>query len=283
MTCPRFAEEWDCLDIPGMHVMTSDQLAVLKTQLPRLSLLIYQNVNRGERATSKILPLLSRDCTQLGIPSLFFNGYNPEVAYLRQSRSVLFYHDRIMLAHIDDFEIFRDLLVREDYFSPLFSKDCIDVSLEELGVRERKQGLEITISEFIAENYRHTRLFHVLNHPTAFLLKELARRVLVYLGIEPLLDETVSMGALDRFQFPIYQSHRQNLQLEFDDGSEYLWAGSRYTVEKFFALRKSQYASLDLDVAKDDAFAFRKPAVRGWDLAGELDFRRLTIEITKDV
>ncbi len=194
MTCPRFAKEWRCHAFPGIHVTTSEQLASFKSQLPKLSLLIYQNVNRGERATSEILPLLPRNCIQLGIPSLFFNGYNPEVAYVRQSRAALFYHDRIMLSHIDEFEKFRDLLVREDFFPTSFSKDCVDVSLEELAIRERKQELEITISEFIAENYRHTRLFHVLNHPTAFLLRELARRLLVYLGIEPLLDETVFHG-----------------------------------------------------------------------------------------
>ena len=139
-----------------------------------------------------------------------------------------------------------------------------------MAIRERKQGLQVTISDFIAENYRHTQLFYVLNHPTAFLLRELAKRVLIYLGIEPLLDESVSLGPLANFQFPVYQSHRQNLQLEFVEGQDYVWAGTRYTVEKFFSLRKAQYASLDLDFAQKDAFEFRKPVVRG---GGELQFQ----------
>ena len=272
LTCPRFAEEWNYHGIPGIHKMTSKQLASLKLELPRLSLLIYQNVNRGDNATSELLPLLSRDCIQLGIPSLFFNGYNPEVAYLRQSRSVLFYHDRIMLAHIEDFEGFRHLLCGEHYFPASFSLDCVDVSLEELAKREREQGLEIRISQFIAEHYRHTRLFHVLNHPTAFLLRELAKRVLIYLSIDPILNETVALGALDRYQFPVYQSHQQNLRLEFVDGFNYLWAGSQYTVEEFFTFRKEQYATLDLAFAKKDAFKFRDPLIRGGGLAGVLQF-----------
>ena len=103
MTCPRFAEEWDCLTIPGLHLMTNDQFSSFKSQLPQLSLLIHQNVNRGDRSISQILPLISKKCIQVSIPSLFFNGYNPEVAYVRQSSSQLFYHDRIMLTHIDEF------------------------------------------------------------------------------------------------------------------------------------------------------------------------------------
>jgi len=159
-----------------------------------------------------------------------------------------------------------------DYFPRRLSMECIEASLDELEIRERKQGLQVRISDFIATSYRHKRLFHVLNHPSATLLRELAVRICLFLGLNGNVEENVPVGPLDRWQFPIYHSHYNNLGLSFENRFEYLWAGTLYTIEDFFAFRKTQYASLDVEFAKDDAFAFRKPNVRGWDLAGELQF-----------
>lgn len=272
LTSQEFSSRWESLEIPAIHLMTNEQLDSFKNNLNKLSLVIYQNVKRGEFSTENILNSLPSHCCQISIPSLFFNGYNPEIAYLRQSRSQLFYHDRIMLKHIEEYETFCKLLLSDDYFSKSFSLDCVNAGIEELEIREHNQNLTIIISDFIQENFRKARLFHILNHPTSILLKELANRILCYLGISANFENTDSVPALDGFQFPIYRSHYQNLDLEFENEIAYIWAGRTYSLQDFFSLRKKQYSKIDLDFARNDEFAFRKPSIRGWDLAGELKF-----------
>lgn len=267
----QFSKKYVCVDIPGMHEMTNDELLQFKAKLPDLSLFIYQNVQRGDYATPSLLSLLDKNCIRLPIPSLFFNGYNPEVAYIRQSRSTLFYHDRIMLNYIDDIEKFIDLL-KNDFFPKNFSMDCFEASITELEKREKSQQTCVTISDFIRDNYQTTRLFHVLNHPTAALIQELSNRILLYIGMHPQINHKITISPLDKWQFPIYQSHYNNLGLQFNNELIYYWAGNKYSIEDFFKLRKIQYNSIDMDFAKKDIFDFKKPIIRGWDLAAELQF-----------
>lgn len=177
-----------------------------------------------------------------------------------------------MLKHIEDFDKFCELLFSDNYFPKSFSLDCVNAGIEELKIRENNQNLTIKISDFIQENFRKVRLFHILNHPTSNLLNELAMRILSHLGISKKIESTVDVPALDDFQFPIYRSHYKNLNLEFDNEPHYFWAGKKYSLEYFFDLRKKQYSQIDLDFAKNDEFAFRKPVIRSWDLAGELKF-----------
>lgn len=268
----QFSSIYACVDIPGMHEMTLEELIHFKSEISEISLFIYQNVQRGDYATSTLLPLLNKDCIKISIPSLFFNGYNPEVAYLRQSRSTLFYHDRIMLNHISDMNKFMNILKSDDYFPEKFSKDCIEASIDELSNREKMQELHIKISDFIKHNYRFQRLFHVLNHPSSVLIEELSNRILMHLGIKPQKYKNIFLGPLDKWQFPIYKSHYNNLKLEFNNEMKYIWAGKIFNLNDFFEFRRDQYNTLDLDFAKKDIFAFKKPIIRGWDLAAELEF-----------
>lgn len=272
-SCPEFAERFDYLELPPVYYMTSKRLQEFACQASKMGLLIFMNSHAGEFPSSDIVALIPDTCERICIPSLFFNGYNPEIAYLRQPGSVLFYHDRIMLQYIHDFDGFKGrLLVDEDFFPESFSKDCVDASLTELAGRERKHNMDVRITDFIAEHYQRHRLFHVMNHPSVALIREVTARILGLLGITLNPGSVVPVGALDSWQFPIYRSHFLNLGIMFDNTPEYWRLGSRLSVEEFFQVRKADYEVLDLDFAKRDLFSFTRPVFRGEDMASGFQF-----------
>ncbi len=271
--CAAFAEKFDYLELPPVYYMTSKKLQEFASQAANMGLLIFMNSHAGDFASSEIVSLLPDRCERISIPSLFFNGYNPEMAYLRQPGSVLFYHDRIMLECISDFDGFKSrLLVEEDFFPESFSKDCVDASLTELAARERKHNMDVRITDFIAEHYQQDRLFHVMNHPSVTLIREVTAMILSLLGINLNPGSVVPVGALDSWQFPIHRSHFLNLGIMFDNKPEYWRLGSRFSVEEFFQVRKAEYEILDLDFAKRDRFSFTTPVFRGEDMASGFQF-----------
>lgn len=279
-TSKNFSENFEYLPIVGMYRMTDLEFSDFLNRLPDLDLLIYQNVSaaRGKFAIENILSRLNKSALKMSIPSLFFTGYNPEVTYIRlREQGMLFYHDRNLYQRIKDNLVERykhELLKDERYFPENFSQTCLDLTLNELKMREINQKIDIVISDFIEENYQIHRLFHILNHPSSLLLRELANRILSTLGISDKCQYNGSINPLENFQFPIYRSHYLNLGIQFDNPSNFVFDGISYTVEDFIASTRIRYSGFSDSMIEENSkkFCFTVPQVRGWDLAMELIF-----------
>ena len=223
--------------------------------------------------TDLILQLLPERCIRISIPSLFFNAYNPEVTYIRESHSNIVYHDRLQLKLINCFEKFHAVLIEsQDYYPKEFSEKCLELSLSELKRREVDQKIDIPISDYIEARFRDERLFHVLNHPSRNLLKVLSGRILKYLGIDERIDINLTNYNLDQWQFPIYKSHFLNLNLKFDNPAHYVWNGELSSPKDFFNRQIKYYSTLLPATLAEQSFQFRNPVIRRWDLAAEFDY-----------
>jgi hypothetical protein len=274
-TSPKFNSFFSKIELPGVHEITGQQLNDFKNKAKSLSIFIYQNVKRDHFDTESIISLLPENCIKISIPSLFFNAYNPEVAYIRESRANIVYHDRLQLKLINDFDFFQDALLSSlNYYPEDFSKECLRLSMGELRRRELDQNIKIPISDYILEKYQFERLFHVLNHPSQDLIKTLSVRILKYLGIGSEIDQVISSYYLDRWQFPVYRSHFNNLGLVFDNPSIYRWDGVPYTPEDFFNRQKKYYSTIPFEILAQQSFDFIPPVLRSWDLAAEFDFKK---------
>ncbi|ESQ81024.1 hypothetical protein AEYBE204_01480 [Asticcacaulis sp. YBE204] len=124
------------------------------------------------------------------IPNLYFLGYTPDMVYLHADGS-----RHVVQGPMTDYHLASVIYAYQQGRSPdraaaLFSDDAFfqqnyagaaEQSLIELTRREAH--LDIRMVDYVAEHYKHRRLFHTLNHPTAHLLSVLADRILTHLGI----------------------------------------------------------------------------------------------------
>lgn len=86
-----------------------------------------------------------------------------------------------------------------DYYSEAYIRERVATSITELKRREGAPGVNIFISDLIAENYENEILFYTNNHPANFPIAELCRRALAMAGIDepvtspqrPLLDDYI--------------------------------------------------------------------------------------------
>lgn len=256
--------------------MTSAQLDDFQKQLKNIKVFIYQNVNRENFNTKEILERLPADCIKLSIPSLFFNAYNPEVTYIRESREKIVYHDRLQLKLINNYSLFEQVLLNDQNFYPKsFSQNCYALSINELKNRELNQNISVPISDYIEEKYREERLFHVLNHPSQSLIKVLSERILHRIGLPAKVDSSIPSYYLDKWQFPIYKSHFDNLELKFENSGFYFWDGIVNSPKVFFEKQRDYYSKLSKELLSEQAFSFAPPMLRTWDLAAEFDFQKI--------
>lgn len=277
-TSPKFKSMFEKIGLLAVHEISPQQMEDFKKNLSTLSLFIYQNVKRVNFDTNSILAILPKECIKISIPSLFFNAYNPEVTYIRESQASINYHDRLQLKLIGDYDSFEKVLLDStDFYPKAFSERCLELSIAELQRRETEQGIHVPMSDYIASGFRDERLFHVLNHPSQELLRVLCMRILKYLGFAPNVDQCVDGYNLDRWQFPIYRSHFCNLGLKFDNTDNYVWNGGVYTPKEFFDRQMKYYSTIPTGLLNEQNFEFVNPMLRVWDLAAEFDYPKTDI------
>lgn len=265
-----FSAKFERWHLPGIHIMSPVQLDEFMASISDIELFIYQPVKRPVFDVDKILEALPDSCIKISIPSLFFNSYNPEVSYLRESASKLFYHDRFLLQHLRSYEEFeRSLMVSDDWYPYDFSLRCIEIAIHELRRRERNHSINVIMSNYIENNFRDHRLFNVLNHPSQELIRVLAVNVLDYIGIDSVIDDVVLDYDLDLWQFPIYKSHYKNCGFSFGEVYHYVWDGIRLTPREFFDRQAAYYATLSPKILERQKFELSNPRLNNWDMAGE--------------
>ena len=82
-------------------------------------------------------------------------------------------------------------------------------------IKERENKWDITIYDFIMQNYKRHKLFYDMGHPTNIVLKKIAEDVLERLGIkETNID---AQKKLDIHEVPVYPCRKKSLGLEWED------------------------------------------------------------------
>lgn len=98
-----------------------------------------------------------------------------------------------------------------EYIVKKLSESCIDekdiliqLKKDKEWIQEREKNWDIKISDFIWNRFRVVQLFYDIGHPTNILLKEIANRILTYLGIEHIISGEIdrNLGCM-RFQYII--------------------------------------------------------------------------------
>lgn len=263
----NFSEKFEIIEsdpkLSAVYLLASDEESQkrLFQIIENINLFIYQNngVSYGEKlSTDFLLKMLKPNCLKLSLPNSYYKGYNPETIYLK--------HNRILVNRFCDYHdsnVIRDYLLGKsesdvvssildiEYYSNDFIWENSKNSLSEL--RKREMMTDIIISDFIEENWTKIKLFHSMNHPTNFVLLEVADRILTYLGLPKLnIEERNShyKEYFDNIHVVIYKSFSKILSFEFPE--KYKLGNGYLSIKDYVHLVFQVYEELGLDILKNN-------------------------------
>ena len=197
-------------------------------------------------STRNMLKNIRDDAKMVFVPNLFFMGYFPQ--YVHNQRNVDTdknpagrfiqgdrFVDKIMenSAMNPDVEKILDAISNENFISTKEIQMYIDFSMNEL--KRRESICDIRISDFVEDNYKYKQMFYSPNHPFQFVLFELVRRILKFIGIRSesfyhlndMLDENCYVYSLIGQDMPIYPAVRKYFVgtefLEKSYANRYFW------------------------------------------------------------
>lgn len=216
--------------MPAVHHMHSSFSPEFEAALQKADFIFGQQIADSfpveQVRTSRLRDLYAKKLVVW--PNLHFYGYGPDVDVLRDaeyknfSGPLLDYHsDKILFGFASGWSVTAtaELLKSVTAFDSLYAASYAD-SIKELQRRER--DCDITASDLIEEHYRSKRLFYIMNHPSAFLVKLLADRFLSVLDLrknQDVPDYYFSESELASVIHPTNLFMRENHKIDFKESN----------------------------------------------------------------
>lgn len=179
-----------------------------------------KNIYGDEYSSQNLIRFLPNKCIVIGIPNLYrmplflypqMPGYDNQI--MHEGYNYFPFRDTF----IDNNQSQTDLWIAKNIESEDIYKKDIILEGQELfweKLLNRENDWDITISDYIKENFRNEQTFFDPNHPTNKVLNEISRRILLALNMD---DDCRydRVDSLDSFELPIYGCVRRALGLEF--------------------------------------------------------------------
>lgn len=220
-TNAEFAESWEFVPFPkpSFELRQGDWENIEKL-LGELDLLITQNVgeSHGIFASSNLANHLKAGGKVVRIPNAYFSGYMPEVVYFRAGEPHVTkfcdYHDANFLAFfmedpVNAVQKAVDAATDKSQYTQEFVLANAMASINEL--KRREEECDVTVSDYIEQNWRNDILFYSINHPRTAVLSHMATQILKLLN-HSTIDVHDDYEYLDSTRPPIYQSVKSVLQ-----------------------------------------------------------------------
>jgi hypothetical protein len=216
----------EIVSIAIVHLLSDDDEREYDIQLQAADYIVSQSVADNYPCqfvrTSKLKEKYGDKV--LSIPNLFYQGYNPDLQYIRiPGKGTLKgplgdYHSKIIFKSWCENESL--LLLSEkidsiEYWRAEFS-GVHESSLEELRLREL--GLDVEILPDIKSNLDNQRLFHTFNHPSLYLLNMLVDKIALAIGLSSGQRKiTQSNEPLNQLVAPISGFVMKQLDIKFSN------------------------------------------------------------------
>lgn len=227
LECSReFTLEYDFYPFPLIQEI-KDMDIEYQDILQYCDLFLHQSVRKdnvyGENYSSgKMLQYVGKSCRIISVPNLY--GM-PKYLFPQIDRGHDWYKGSFRPFQIDSNVVLwlRNGKSREDIMNDIYVRGGVYEKTEILNMwdnfkvklQEREQEWDIKISDYILKNYKREKLFCDLNHITGRLAKEIASRILEYMGYKK--DISVDLLGMDSREIPVYKDVKDALGLEFED------------------------------------------------------------------
>lgn len=203
----------------GSMNFNSTSISILKN----CDLFIYQSdqdINSKTLSSQYFLNILKKDCDCIKITNTHGHaeGFFPQFISNRFNEKGLFpYGDENIAKLVDEGKETNEIisfLKSDNVYTKTQIINRLNYQIEQLS--EREKNCNIKIVDYIKANYKKQRMFNDLYHPSNFLLKEFARRILKYLNLYSDEFEKVEINrSLNSYQMPIYPCVARHLELEY--------------------------------------------------------------------
>lgn len=249
---PAFAAHHFAYSYKGVHACSPSELAQLAGALDRFDCVVTQNLYADTFGALRTAEVRAAYHGQLvTIPTCWFNilsldafrlsgslGANPDMNMhslflaqafldgLSEERAVSFYHEA-------------------SHFTDKVLRDRFQETIHE--IRRREKELDITISDYILENFTTRRLFHSYNHPAIDILLDVCKSLSAILGFAfPKIPE--NYAKFDRLANPLWNTHhkiRSYFQLGYMEKEEFVFNNQRMNVAQFAHREYATFMTLD--------------------------------------
>lgn len=220
----EFSQRYGFYPLPGICDMRN--ISDYEHILPYVELFLHQSIRSDNRygaqfASCYMLDKLPKSCKVVAIPNLYGlpKCFFPQLDMSNRYKSKVFtyfFMDKNIVSWLKEgksVDEIRHSILSGGIYSEKEILDMWKSFKEKLLLRECEW--DIKISDYIFENYRKEKLFCDCNHITAKLAREIANRVLKYLGFRSEIILTpVGMDGLETF---IYPDVKKAMGLEFDE------------------------------------------------------------------
>ncbi len=178
----------------------------------------------------------------LRIPVPFFQGYWPECSFVRLDSSsdkingmladyptegkstLIHYFDLVLLHSILNEYHGADIFENDNFFESDFIDELCRKSIDDLKRREAIDEIDISISDFVENNYRNQKLFYTINHPGHAIIREMCRQIFSIIGAPE--DEINNINIETKWvsyqDYPLYPSVAKAISNNLEKTDEYV-------------------------------------------------------------
>lgn len=217
-----FQAQYIMIDIPPVYAITesmAESIEASRYVFEDCSLFVTQHISRNNGyisflSTDNIKSLMRENAHMVVIPTLYCDLYFPQTVHQNKRNELLKevgvtvfpYGDFILNELAEKYSI--DEIQRIVKWDNLFSVRLLQWHFRTAVTQmlERESKCDVTISDYILENFKKKQLFYTKNHPIESVFYELGVRILCKLGFEHDRVENIRLQRLDSCQELIYPS-----------------------------------------------------------------------------
>ena len=225
--CKKFAVEYGFYPFPQIQEMPKD--FDFENILPHCKLFLHQSIRKENKfglkyASSNLMRSLPKECRIVsapnlyGMPKCFFPQLEKSKDSFEGQLRFLPYYEKNVWRWLEEGKTEEEIL-RYMVVGGIYEKEEILKGWEEFckKLTEREVEWDIKISDYIFANYKTRKLFYEPFHISSVLAREIAKRVLEYLGYDFFISYTAF--PLDELEVFIYRDVKNALELEFEETS----------------------------------------------------------------
>lgn len=227
LECSReFTLEYDFYPFPLIQDI-KDMDIECQDILRHCNLFLHQSIRKnnvyGECYSSeRMIKYVEKSCSIISVPNLY--GM-PKYLFPQIDSGHDWYRGNFRPFQIDENVVswLKDGKSREFMMNTMFRNGGVYSETEILNMwenfkcklKEREREWDIKISDYILQNHKKEKLFCDPNHITSSMAKEIALRILEYMGYKK--DISIELKGMDSREIPVYIDIKKALGLEFED------------------------------------------------------------------
>ncbi len=221
----RFTAEYGFYPLPAIHIMQGMNLEY-QNILQKCDLFLHQSVRKenvyGEQyASEHMLQYIKKSCVVISVPNLYgMPKYLFPQLDMRNQKSIgdfcPFFIDSNIAFWIES-GMSKEKIKQKILEGGVYPKsDIINLWASfSMKLHGREKEWDIKISDYIFRNYKKEKLFNDINHITSGLAREIALRILTYMGYQDGIYRELPL--LDELEIIVYRDVKEALGLEFEE------------------------------------------------------------------